>query len=76
MRRRRLLAIAAGTFVMAACVPPATPVARSATRNSALPVLLEDPPDLGAATTWFNSRPMTLADLKGQPFVMVFWTYT
>jgi hypothetical protein len=76
MRRRSLLRIAAGTLVMAACAPPATPVARPASRPPPLPVLLENPPDLSAATTWFNSRPMTLADLKGQPFVMVFWTYT
>jgi hypothetical protein len=76
MRRRRLLRIVAGTVLVAACAPAATPVAPPASRASGLPVLLEDPPDLSAATTWFNSRPMTLADLEGQPFVMVFWTYT
>ena len=72
MRRRRLLQLGGGALLLAACGSPATPVGKP----SGLPVVIESPPDLSGAKTWFNSQPMTLADLRGQPFLMVFWTYT
>jgi hypothetical protein len=73
MRRRRLL-LGGGALLLAACAPPATPT--PVAKPAGLPVLLESPPDLAGAKTWFNSKPLTLADLRGQPFLMVFWTYT
>ena len=69
-------------MLIAACAAPPTPTPAppakpaAARKPSGLPVLMESPPDLAGLTTWFNSKPMTLADLKGHPFLMVFWTYT
>jgi hypothetical protein len=89
MRRRKLVRLAAGgsaALLLGACAAPPTPTAPakpiasakppSAAKTSGLPVIMESPPDLTGARTWFNSKPLTLADLKGQPFLMVFWTYT
>jgi hypothetical protein len=73
MQRRRLL-VAGSALLLAACA--ASPTPRPAAKPSGLPVVMESPPDLAGLQTWFNSKPMTLADLKGQPFLMVFWTYT
>jgi cytochrome c biogenesis protein CcdA/thiol-disulfide isomerase/thioredoxin len=33
-------------------------------------------PDFTAVTRWFNSRPLTLADLRGKVVLIDFWTYT
>lgn len=34
----------------------------------------EDPaPELHAGGTWYNSEPLTLAELRGEPVLLVFW---
>ena len=35
-----------------------------------------DMPELSGATTWFNSKPLTRASLKGKVVVVDFWTYS
>ncbi len=33
------------------------------------------PPELAGVQTWINSKPLTLAGLRGQVVVLHFWTF-
>jgi cytochrome c biogenesis protein CcdA/thiol-disulfide isomerase/thioredoxin len=48
---------------------------RFATRRDGLPEL-GAAPDFAGVTRWFNSRPLTLGDLRGKVVLLDFWTYT
>ncbi|TWB06806.1 thioredoxin family protein [Bradyrhizobium stylosanthis] len=47
---------------------PATPVKVAAASQ-------ETAPDFTGITTWFNSKPLSLADLRGKVVLVDFWTY-
>jgi hypothetical protein len=32
-------------------------------------------PDFSSGLEWFNSRPLSLADLRGKLVILDFWTY-
>jgi methionine-S-sulfoxide reductase len=40
------------------------------------PMIEGDMPELKGASTWFNSKPLTKAALKGKVVVLDFWTYS
>ncbi len=48
----------------------------SANQTSGAPVTEGDMPELGGATGWLNSKPLTRASLRGKVVVVDFWTYS
>ena len=52
-----------------------TPSAHAATKGEKLPVLGRAP-DFAGNERWFNSKPLTLAGLRGRVVLVDFWTYT
>ena len=48
----------------------------SAAAGNGAPVVEGDMPELKGATTWFNSKPLTRAALRGKVVVLDFWTYS
>ena len=52
-----------------------TPSAHAATRGEKLPVLGRAP-DFAGNERWFNSKPLTVAGLRGRVVLVDFWTYT
>ena len=45
-------------------------------QSSGAPMIEGDMPELGGATGWLNSPPLTRAALKGKVVVLDFWTYS
>lgn len=43
-----------------------------------MPILFDAPvraPEFSPGLTWFNSRPLSLRDLRGKLVLLDFWTY-
>jgi cytochrome c biogenesis protein CcdA/thiol-disulfide isomerase/thioredoxin len=53
-----------------------TPVAQAGPGASDLPVLVQSAPEIIAGGRWFNSKPLTLASLRGKVVLIDFWTYS
>ena len=53
-----------------------TPIAQPGPGASSLPVLVPSAPELIAGGQWFNSKPLTLASLRGKVVLIDFWTYS
>lgn len=61
----------------AAALPPATePGARSPQPVSSAPAQMQDSEIQSNGITWINSRPLTLAKLRGDVVMLDFWEYT
>ncbi len=53
-----------------------TPIAQPGPGASNLPILNPAAPEIIAGGDWFNSRPLTLAGLRGKVVLLDFWTYS
>ena len=53
-----------------------TPVAQPGPGASNLPILNPAAPEIVAGGDWFNSKPLTLASLRGKVVLLDFWTYS
>jgi cytochrome c biogenesis protein CcdA/thiol-disulfide isomerase/thioredoxin len=53
-----------------------TPVAQPGPGASNLPILNPAAPEIIAGGQWFNSKPLTLASLRGKVVLLDFWTYS
>lgn len=57
-----------------ASMPEPTATSESATDTPAPEAAPENPaPELGSIDSWHNSEPLTLAELRGSPVLLVFW---
>jgi hypothetical protein len=69
-------------LIVGLAAPPAigaaTVAALSALWTSARPALPDEGgmPELGGATSWLNSAPLTRESLRGKVVLVDFWTYT
>ena len=72
-------AIALGGLGAAAALATTTdgpPVAELGPGASTLPVLTQHAPALVPGGAWFNSKPLTIAGLRGKVVLVDFWTYS
>jgi cytochrome c biogenesis protein CcdA/thiol-disulfide isomerase/thioredoxin len=53
-----------------------TPVAQPGPGASNLPILNPAAPEIVPGGDWFNSKPLTLASLRGKVVLLDFWTYS
>jgi thiol-disulfide isomerase/thioredoxin len=70
------LALGAVAGVSSGAAPQAPPGAEAGPGASSLPVLVKAAPELVAGGQWFNSKPLTLASLRGKVVLLDFWTYS
>jgi thiol-disulfide isomerase/thioredoxin len=55
---------------------PSAPVAQPGPGDSDLPILEQSAPPIIAGGQWFNSKPLTIAQLHGKVVLVDFWTYS
>lgn len=74
----KLLAMAAaltGFTVTGAVIPGVCDEVSGATPLRVAAASQENAPDFTGITNWFNSKPLTMADLRGKVVMVDFWTY-
>ncbi|MBR0852566.1 thioredoxin family protein [Bradyrhizobium diazoefficiens] len=74
----KLLTVAAaliGVAVTGAVIPGICDEAARATPVATAAATQQTAPDFAGVTSWFNSKPLTIADLRGKVVLVDFWTY-
>ncbi len=73
---RELQAIRGTKSILSNPTTTTTPVAEAGPGASGLPILNPAAPEIIAGGQWFNSKPLTLASLRGKVVLLDFWTYS
>jgi hypothetical protein len=79
MRRCRsivVLVLVLGMPLLSACGSSADAPVPAQTGGATLPASAGLAPELAGIADWFNAEPLTLAALRGQPVLLVFWSDT
>ena len=74
--KRELLAITGQKSILSNPTTTTTPAAEAGPGASGLPILNPSAPEIIAGGRWFNSKPLTLASLRGKVVLLDFWTYS